>query len=544
MTRAALRDLEGVPIKTSDEDVIAYLRAKQSDTGGDVYEQAFKETHESDAFKYAARLTRLFKKDMDSLYSELQRYTSDTEVPLTQLVHTKNSEGKVTGVKVRVFTNIKVKRNLMNSDFPIIWWGNTEVLDPTMHHIELDKEKAGAPYRWGSSSKTWKTMKKNKVVSIGRFLSDTFDVSDTSITDELKGKLMPVEVFEATTLKECIEVYENGPQSCMMTASEHARSWAGFYQATKDDDVPFHAISMYHYSPDAKVIGLRQGDKFVARIVVWNNDAGVPSYRGKTYSASRSATRELEKWCRQEGIEEARTDYVPSSSFSIPEYITPNGGPVEEGTSICPIAYVDRIRNVYKVKHQDDGSYLFTPTPEDEQATNVSLTSTNGYVTAATTELLRCEVCGQQLNGPEGHSSLDGRFFCGTSCAGDRGYVNAMREPEVFIYIPKEHACKDAFNRRNWFENNRVAASMGRPVLYLDHGLPERIGADGYSIAGETAHTSDGQRYAITGDDAAKIFDVIGTSYEHDPEIPNSLFDTGRPIHINIHHGEMRLERE
>jgi hypothetical protein len=327
----------------------------------------------------------------------------------------------------------------------------------------------------------------------------------------------------------------------MMTASSHAADWAPFYNATKNEDVPFHAINMYHYSPDIQIMALKQGDKYIARTVVWKDNSGNPSFHGKVYHDNRTSYDTVHKWLRDNNISQVDDRYTPMNSFEVPGYMPDNIDDI-----ICPIPYVDFVDKMYKIKYQTNGNFLFTPTKPGNRNTNPSLQTTKGYVTKKHLEAIRCDSCSYVFGHDtdmSDYASLDGKHFCGTGCASDSGYVHAMREPDVVIYVPRDSACKDKLSRTLWFENKRVAAKYGRPIYIHSLGLPESLGDFGYSTVGHSIKDSSGVEFAISGED----IDIISRNRgfpDTDLVLTPELFGGAKTVHINIHRGEMRLERK
>tara|TARA_R110000822_G_scaffold100708_1_gene226477 strand:+ start:1837 stop:3447 length:1611 start_codon:yes stop_codon:yes gene_type:complete len=459
MTKAVIKNSSGRIVDSSNDIILN--RIKSGENGGELYTTKYERYHTSFAFGCAARLVRLFKDDTTKIREFLNCsgvcYHFGHTTPLARLVYDYDDcDGTISGVKVQVFENITLDVARINSALNVVWWGHTSVLETFMNKVDEGKSSEHGEHRWGTTDKTWRTIKKSKTISLGRYLSTYADVVRASDHERVRSEMMPVVPYFPQTLAEYISVYESGPQSCMKSTSRHAEDWSEKYHDTKDDAIPMHPIVWYFYNPSSTLLAFKRGKNIVGRCILWKAARSDKRYHTKLYHDTDGIYQHMALYFRQNNVYSYARHALSMVKFSMPSPTSYSG--------FCTIPYMDGLESPYNATYnKTSGKFKFTPNRTGCDS-NVNWLSTKGYTTGDYINTPRCDECNGRCSSYS-IDTLDGHIFCDTSCANHAGYVNAYRSSTETIMVHKSVAVQDSLNCNEFFENMRVAETLGIPVL-------------------------------------------------------------------------------
>jgi hypothetical protein len=522
--------------------------SEDADTGEKEFAEHYDKFYSDEGILTAARLMRHFSERAVRLtgaianhcgYAEKHTYLEWGEgVPMMPLSYVVVNKGVVS---VRVHEEIKIPVPSANNTLRNVWWcSGTDNLNIMATIIEADK---GNPRnkKWETPARAIANMKRTKDYTMAKFMNKFTLVGNMytasqmrDVADNIAEEFLPVEVKEALTLQDWIDMYELSKQSCMVSRSEHAGQWSGDFLSQVQKGVPvekvMHPVVWYFYNPDVRGFYVRKRDSVTTRCIVINDDV----FNYKMYSSGEVDGRALRAYFQEQGWEQMEEDDMVecgTASFTIPAYKKDNG------EKVCPFPYVDSINMYWNVEYlEDTDEYRWSQAMEDTRPVpKVRSQTYAGFITHNHITGAQCVRCGGDC-GRYAVLTNDNSNYCCDECAENDGYGRAKRSDHSTIWIAREMAFLDDVHG-DMFTNREACISCG--------GLPHYKGHT-YETEEEYPLTVHGYQNITHGDMAMTITRSTYRFLTEKGQIKEGVLTLGKaiaPPNINVTRGMNRFNR-
>lgn len=576
MTVAFLKDPNNKGKMISLQGTIANLKKRKEDFEGLDMEGAIASLHERndcEAFRVAARLTRLFAERFTDFNAKAAKFVtignnvkdkkgnSYNFAYLAYPIVIKGDDGKPT-VRMRVFKNIPINLSILETvkegEKETVYEDAVSVeeiaktsiytfwpLDKFYSELSADLADKNRKKKWASTTRTAKLLKSYQDMTVAKFITNFTDsktkmgLSDSQIRDrsaKIEDMYMPIELNFAETVADYINVYENGPTSCTKSNSSSAQLWSDKFEDTKkymttEPEKVFHPAVWYFYNPDTGLAYISRGKSVVCRSVTWT--LGGKKYYGHVYSSDGTTQDKFHVQMKERGY-----TYVSKGSeerYAMLESSFEQPGIKFGDTTVCPIPYTDTFHNVWDIGYAN-GVFTFTATGKIKREDWHK--STNGFMSDVAVLNPKCMHCGRSIGGPCNVTTMDGKVFCGNGCALKANYVGASDGEGRVRWISKEECYMDPISSDYAFTNVEAAIRRGaKPVITCSY-VPE----DGslVSVTGNNV-TYRGEKYTMSTADyqVLKNAGLIGAGYKIKGLISSTM--SVDKIKVNIVRGDFRI---
>lgn len=574
MTRAFLKSKDGKAL--SFDSFILNMRKGAKDMKelnadvDDIVENLLGPRHNSEAFGTAARLVRLHAEEHLKFYEKISKkfgsinleYKDDKTILKYNILAVPhvvvNGKGQ-SEVKVRVFKNIPV--NVTHLDVAedetytdtisrdmvakVHWsdpWALSKFFDDMQ--VELNDDKKNK--KWLPTARGIKAVKSYVEMSISKFVTQYTTVAVKSLKDsQIRDKSLwiediykPIEVAYAETLKEFVECYETGYNSCMKSTSSSAGAWKHIYDKTKkfmdtDPEKVFHPVVWYYYHPAITMAYISSRGKNVLRSIVLEKDG--QKYYTHPYCSNNMVKEKFMNEMTRIGAKyiqkgDGNTKLILNEDFTVPEISF-------DGTAYCPVPYLDAAKNVWSIEYiSGEKAYKFTAKGKKPLKMPEWHRATTGFLTPYTLKQQRCEECGNNVEAGQAVVTVDNHMFCSYTHARDQGYVAAIDSERMNRYVNKNDAYKDLLATDTYYTNLAAAITCGAVPVITAYCLPE-TGDDVSAYGNDVSYK--GIKYAISKSDHKKL---IEANLMDNRNITALLSEKTDNININIVKGEYRIE--
>lgn len=348
-----------------------------------------------------------------------------------------------------------------------------EILDPLLAVVKADNKHAKKCMRWETQERSKKTLLKHHKMGVSKLITRFTDaekqLTPSGIRDKatkVEEELAPVCLHIAETPEEVADMYEGGPQSCMVTSSSEATCWREPYLEGKIGCV--HPTWFYGHSPEISGAYIKRKGKIVARAMVYQLKGAKEKTYGSIYSATGEHNRKLKDLLEENGYKQESGGVRLTVSFRIPVEFSEY-----ERDYLCPIPYVDNLLSTGIHVSFDSSKEEFVIDVSGTGSCNVSFGSTRGFAPAKeVTHTLSCSCCGNKLRGQSMKVHGEPRLiFCGVTCAVRMGFVQAAQKDGTQVLKHRGEVIHALPNRYY----TTKASALYHGCLPVIHYLGERL---------------------------------------------------------------------
>ena len=404
------------------------------------------------AFNAAARLTRFLHKDYLNFLKDLDISGDNSRTfSLKQAFeHTPIMIPSKTVGKVYVFPNLVVD-NIDNVTLKNICW--VIGFDSLETFNEIRRKK---PNSWQPFFRAWTKIKKYEEISITRAL-----MRHTNIQKELSTKqvnalvasylelIKPLELLHAEEPKDYVEMFKAGGNinTCMTSTDNKRKCWK---EILKHDH---HPASLFAYHPYIKGIYCIKDKKVVARTFLYQNTKGKWQY-GRVFQENKFYGDKFLILMREKGYTALTNTFSRKASFVVPGLYNK-----QKDKYFLPVPYMDNVANDLRGEFDLDKKE-FKLFFKSRKESNISTSSTGGYIEASSLSNIRCTTCGARCSSP--HTAWNSRaVFCGVECAACAGYKYVLTSSgEAQLRIATE-CYVDYFDDSTIFTNRNSCINNG-----------------------------------------------------------------------------------
>lgn len=325
----------------------------------------------------------------------------------------------------------------------------------------LGKELAHPPTAkgWIGPGRAWKKLRRQQNVDISYVLNSVLNLRDVmpekvvaALAEAIEDVRKPLELTYAEKPADYIDMYSNGPESCM--SAKNNGSWPHLIKANHNPP------SFWAYFPHAKGVYVKKAGRVMARAMIYETKPGTWAH-GKIYASSSQMNTNFKEAMRITGI----TPLLDGAYRGLPDKekeLTFNIPVIYSGsTPTVPIPFMDNFRGRIDVRMLDKD------TAEVKIGTGGGTGNGNGVGAHGSLRLdgvtTACAHCGGRVP-PNTHRRIDAREYCSERCANAGGYVSARNVEGLHVLVHPDDVFKDYWGMERYTTAEAAARHNCFPV--------------------------------------------------------------------------------
>ena len=370
--------------------------------------------------------------------------------------------------KVRVFPNLTLDYSKLDvADRISIYFGH-DTIRGLMNTYNEDMKGEMSKIKWETLHRTKKRLLKFEDVSIQRAINRHMPFINNAelikrIDLEYIEMVRPIEIQYTNSPEDFIEMYGDGPSSCMNHNSGDAnRAWAFMLE------LKTHPTAFYHYM-GAKGAFIKKKGKIVARTIIFDME-GKSKY-GRVYGVDDQAKTKFIQLLEQANIKQLAPESTDNTKYkpSMPKEFKIPGIKIKGSAEdyLMPLPYFDNVPDTIRASFLEETKEFLVTISKNNDMVPVKNERADGYVRSSAIKTVRCKACEKPV--AVNHARItteDGIIYCSEKCVGSHNYVAAIRSDGSTTYRLKE-LCLEAYTHKNTFFTNADSAYRNgyRPVV-------------------------------------------------------------------------------
>lgn len=419
----------------------------------------------------AFRLTRILSPDAAKLETFYNRFAGKSGysglVPKCVIVFTPNDPDKL-----RVYPNLVIDFVNWDSMLTTCPYINNNVLSTSIAGINSDMDSAFKSKAWSNFASARKKLKKYEDMDVARALSRYTKPSQTvgdatleniirNIADDIIQSRKPVELTFANTPKEFLEMYSNGPSSCMVKGGNgQDRAWEWMLL------VETHPTALFAHHPYTRGCYIKGNKGTVrARTILYIKEDG-REYYGRLYGSTPNDTAIMKSNLEAKGInrlpvmspghhsKDNSGHYYRSVEFDIPginvagRYWMP--WPYLDNLRGYPVITFNTVTHAFHIKMHNDGEKI-----KGNHFLNYESSTRGAIAHTDIVDVVPCPQCGRSVDIREYPGNVmhkeTGARYCTLRCIENAGYVVARESLGNYTLAVAEDCIKDVLKDNKYY---------------------------------------------------------------------------------------------
>lgn len=308
---------------------------------------------------------------------------------------------------------------------------------------------------WGTPILARNKLFKKETTTLESFIAKYINKMPKENTNALIDALKPIEVIIGKSVEDWINVYMQGPKSCMHPTSEYSKNWLWM---TKKKTGFRHPSEFYSYVPGLSVAYVQGASGITARAILYDKKG--EKAKGKIYTDGTKGLRDKVHYAlSQMGYNSDLNDdqWECNEDWEVPgEYID------HLKDYICPIPYTDNIKLPLSVGfHISTKTFRFSFN-KNKYEMPLDLRVNTGFITAKSILTPSvCKICSAKIKAGKGITTKDGNLFCSDVCCFLAGYVVSQEADGNVAWNRRDQCIQDNLRHGVWYTSEYAALKAG-----------------------------------------------------------------------------------